>query len=57
MTALPIKTEYAICIVVNIISLAVVAMTPWPTIDEILEIPSAGEHGQIRAGTPLQSLR
>ena len=36
MTALPIKTEYAICIVVNIISLAVVAMTPWPTIDEIL---------------------
>ena len=45
MTALPIKTEYAICIVVNIISLAVVAMTPWLTIDEILEIPSAGEHG------------
>ena len=57
MTALPIKTEYAICIVVNIISLAVVAMTPWPTIDEILEIPSAGELGKGRADTSLPSLR
>lgn len=57
MTALPIKTEYAICIVVNIISLAVVAMTPWPTIDEILGIPSAGEPGKGRADTSLPSLR
>ena len=56
MTALPIKTEYAICIVVNIISLAVVAMTPWPTIDEILEY-QCWRNRKSRADTSLPSLR